>query len=67
MLSLSVLCTEIRGLLERVDRVGGDTGIRGAGVKGVGNGDKGGGERGKRGRGTEILGAGVIRKFVVFY
>ena len=58
---------------------GGDTGIRGTGVKGAGNGDKGGGdgdkrgggrgerERGNRGGGTEIFGAGVIPKFVVIY
>ena len=62
---------------ERVDRGGGgDTGIRGAGdgIKGAGDGGKGSGGRGKRGRGTgkrgrgrEILGAGIIPKFVVFY
>ena len=46
---------------------GGDTGIRGAGGgdKGAGDGGRGSGERG--GGGTEILGAGIIRKFVVFY
>ena len=38
---------------ERVDRGGGDTGIRGAG-----DGGKGGGGRGKRGRGTGEEGAG---------
>ena len=33
----------------------------------MGDGGRGGGEQGKRGGGTEILGAGVIRKIVVFY
>ena len=42
------------------------------GIKGAGNGDKRGGGWGERGRGrggggTEILGACVIPKFVVFY
>ena len=34
---------------------------------GRGGGDKGGGGRGKKGRDREILGAGIIPKFVVFY
>ena len=45
-----------------MDRVGGDTvirGGRGTGVKGAGNGGKGGGEWGERGRGTGEEGAGV--------
>ena len=45
--------------IERVDTGGG---IRGTGVKGAGE-----GSGGRGGGGTEILGAGVIRKFVVFY
>ena len=58
---------------EKVDR-GGDTGIRGrgTGVKGAGDGVKGAGDKetgygGRRGGGREILGAGVIPKFAVFY
>ena len=56
---------------------GGDMGIRGAGDgdKGVGGRGKGGpgtgeervGDWGRGGKGREILGAGVIPKFVVFY
>ena len=43
---------------ERVDVGGGGGGNKGVG--GIGDGGRGGG-------GTEILGAGVIPKFVVFY
>ena len=49
---------------ERVDRG------RGYGDKGAGDGGRGGGGRGDGGRGgggRQILGAGVIPKFVVFY
>ena len=50
---------------ERVDREGGDTGIRGAGDGGKGGGGRGcgGGGRGKRGREMGEDGAGV-RKFL---
>ena len=63
-------------LIERVDGGGGgygDKGGRGSGIEGAGDGDKGGGGRGRGGGdggrvgwGREILGAGVIPKFVVF-
>ena len=43
----------------------GGAGIRGTGVKGAG--DRGREDGGRGGRGREILGAGVIQKFVVFY
>ena len=45
------------------------TGVKGAGtgVKGLGIGEDGAGDGGRGGGGTEILGAGVIPKFVVFY
>ena len=38
----------------------------GTGLKGAGTGIKGAGDGGRGGGGTEILGAGVIQKFVVF-
>ena len=55
-----------------MDRGGGDTGIRGAGdggKRGEGWGTVGerAGDGGRGGGGREILGAGVIPKFVVFY
>ena len=48
---------------------GGGTGIRGAGDGGKGGGDGGreDGGQGRGGGGREILGAGVMPKFVVFY
>ena len=49
---------------ERVDRGDGDKGSGGGGKGGGGWGKRG---RGERGGGKEILGAGVIPKFVVFY
>ena len=43
------------------------TGVKGTGVKGLGTGEDGAGDGGRGGGGTEILGAGVIPNFVVFY
>ena len=39
----------------------------GTGIKGAGDGGRGGGGWGKRGWGMEILGSGVVPKFVAFY
>ena len=52
-----------------MDRGDGDTGIRGrgTGVKGRVTGGEVAGDRGRGGGVREILGAGVIPKFVVFY
>ena len=66
----------MRSLLRKGWTGGGDTGIRGPGtgikgagreVKGAGGGEREGGDGGRGGGGREILGAGVIPKFVVFY
>ena len=40
---------------------------RGRGVKGAGTGEEGAGDEGRGGGDREILGAGVLPKFVVFY